>query len=573
MMSDYVQDGLWIDHSTNTKYITVTEERASKITILLSLVVWLSLLRSYEIFRRFFQIVYQMKNRSSRTADEAIAMEDLTIREVLPAVVAQVLSEERSMEGVLPRIIRDYVLASPVRLPGTTTISQKRFSRWCCNALKKTLLIAAGLLFIGLAVGYQFIVTYTSLIIDHNTVRSKHPKAGAWYPDVLNSHHMANTSIFPVVNEFQTDLMFKAVAYADACYKEDARDAECSLFYKPRLNYTELHNASCPFEEHMCLGEPNNAFVLDTDWIDAKVLGINKQHTCQFRARKVCSPLNLEGYIRSRPTHGSDSVYVEYMLGDGWGIVQQGNKTFGDEVKEDALFNPSSPRQLIPEMRVQGGRVTVYFVRPVSVAYTRSSSDPVFPATLTTVTSMDRNFPLYYNPHQRSTAFACADSFTIRHSTHHHLEWQPRYQNLTSLEDAGWTSPDETTSLHILNITQLAPSYFLSRYADMSAHFDAPRRIGSFYSAQVDKEQWKLEARKIFVTELALLQYHSHEVTHGLGYNLPHAINILDKFGINASGIMLFPAPGWKNIKVSTLLGFLCACIACWVLDYISKYW
>ena len=34
--------------------------------------------------------------------------------------------------------------------------------------------------------------------------------AGAWFPDVLDDEHMVNTSIFPAVNEFQTDLMFKA---------------------------------------------------------------------------------------------------------------------------------------------------------------------------------------------------------------------------------------------------------------------------------------------------------------------------------------------------------------------------
>jgi hypothetical protein len=102
----------------------------------------------------------------------------------------------------------------------------------------------------------------------------------------------------------------------------------------------------------------------------------------------------------------------------------------------------------------------------------------------------------------------------------------------------------------------------------MSNHFNAPRRIGSFYSAPVDKEQWKLEAKKIFNTDLALLQYHNLGIAQGLGHDLPRAINLLGEFDIDARGIMLFPAPGSKNIKVSALLGFVCACAACWIFTW-----
>jgi hypothetical protein len=118
-------------------------------------------------------------------------------------------------------------------------------------------------------------------------------------------------------------------------------------------------------------------------------------------------------------------------------------------------LNEKSPRQLIPELQVPGIRVTVYIVRPINVAYTRPSSDPVFPATLSPGPGMANGDPLYINVFQQSTAFACADSFSVRHPKNL-IEWQPRYQNFTALEDPRWKDPDVLTSLHILDATDLA---------------------------------------------------------------------------------------------------------------------
>jgi hypothetical protein len=227
-------------------------------------------------------------------------------------------------------------------------------------------------------------------------------------------------------------------------------------------------------------------------------------------------------------------------------------------------MNVHSPRQLIPELRVYGSTVSLFFVRSENLAYTRPSSDPIFPATISSGPGMANGDPLYVNTLQRSTAFACADTFTIRHPKHL-VEWQPRLQNITALEDPQWRSPNVLTSLHMLNISHLAPSYFSSRYSDMSTHFNAPRRIRSFYSSPLDKEQWKLEARKIFNTDLALLQYHSLGIAQGLGHDLPRAKDLLRDYGIDARGKIIFPAPGSKNIKVSALMGFVCACLACWI--------
>lgn len=237
----------------------------------------LGLGRMCEVVRRIALFLCRKMMGPEETPATDLVMRDLSVRHVVPALLAEVLSEERSPNGVLSRIVRDYVLASPIRLLTTTRTPQSRLHR-CCHRLftmtnKRVLLkfsiTAVGALFPIIFLSLQFSASKTNLIVGGDTVRSNDPMIGAWFPDVLAAEHMVNTSIFPAVNEFQTDLIFKAVAYADACYKEDARNGECSLFYKPRLDYTERRNVRCPFQEHMCLGGPDNAFELDTDWTDA----------------------------------------------------------------------------------------------------------------------------------------------------------------------------------------------------------------------------------------------------------------------------------------------------------------
>lgn len=159
--------------------------------------------------------------------------------------------------------------------------------------------------------------------------------------------------------------------------------------------------------------------------------------------------------------------------------------------------------------------------------------------------------PLFMNPLQRSTVFACADTFTLRHPTHH-IEWQPRFPSDPILNLPEWKNPDVMVSLHMVNISYLAPTYFTSRYSDMSTHFNAPRRIRSFFSSPLDPQQWKLEAKRIFATELALLQFHILGIAHGVGHDMPRAKNLLDAFGIDARRKVLFPAPGSKISRLLT---------------------
>jgi len=167
---------------------------------------------------------------------------------------------------------------------------------------------------------------------------------------------------------------------------------------------------------------------------------------------------------------------------------------------------------------------------------------------------MESGDTLYATPHQRSTVLACADSIQIRHPVSGHI-WHPRYQNVSQLDDANWQYPRVHPSIHMVNMTYLASETFESRYEGMAEHFDAPRRIRRLFSSPLHEEQWKLEVNKMFVTKLALLQFHALSMAQGEVSTLPRARNLLEEYGVNAKGKILFVAAGWRNIKVNVLIG------------------
>lgn len=322
-------------------YILVSERQAFIATIATAFALWLSLLRSYRILKALSLTLLETLTGGPQAQGQNIAMQNLSTGVTVATIAHKVVSEEPSPDRILPRIIKDHLMFNRVQLPSTTSRRRNLFhNRWAGsiarfreNPIQTSSLFITGVLFFFIAASYQAIAIYTTRIVGHNTAHSGHPHAGAWYPDILNPVDMVNTSIFPVVIDLQTDMMFKAVAYAENCYAEKYRKDECSLFYTPNLKYVESHNATCPFEKQMCSGGLQTGYELDTGWMDTKLLGINEKHSCELRMRKVCSPLVADGFIQSTPTDNEGAAYVEYHYGDGWGIIQQGNKTFGEFVR------------------------------------------------------------------------------------------------------------------------------------------------------------------------------------------------------------------------------------------------
>ncbi|KAF2118662.1 hypothetical protein BDV96DRAFT_596512 [Lophiotrema nucula] len=623
------REGVWRDHETGKYYITLSEGRATMLSNVLA--VALSLVLSWlfvyvKLAAKSLDHWIQRRGQGSgllRYRDEQEHQQEgqeeqlLSLQDdpasielsVLPPShgqhqnsvpqhaserVGQIIAQGTSEQNTAAALFKEWrfvVLSPRCHLPPETPgflsrLSQRikdikqnvRDAHWTTVIL--TFLFTA---FCCLFIAWQAIAISTGKIIGTSLVRTTHPQAGAWFPEVLDPFHMSNMSIVTAVNDLYTLMAVKSVAYEESCYSGKGREEECSLFHSTKLNFTEHRNATCPFKDDMCLHGAKSAYELETGFLDAKLLGINFRDTCRFRIRKVCSPVVAdERYVKLHEIDNSGNRKVEYHYGDGWGIMQDGDKTFEEtvhktgsvpegpadyvirEIKGETLQLPGSksPRQWRQELYVDHSRVTLYFVRPVNLQYTRQSHDPIFPATVVS-SRMQYGDLLYASPFQRSTILGCADSIEIQDPVSSDV-WYPRYQNMSQLMSKGWQNPSVLASLRIINASYLTPEYFESRYSTPVEHFDARKRILNFYSSPLseDPPQWQLESRKIFQTQLASMQYRTIAIGQGIGHDLPKARNLLadsiaGQAAINARGIILRPVPGYKNIKFAEFMGFV----------------
>lgn len=263
--------------------------------------------------------------------------------------LAHAVTTSHSVENAGGRIWRDYVFVNSAHAPSLTPMSNilariRNFTRYFNdNRREVSISLILVVFFFSLFAGYQSIAICASRIVGPSIARSTNPYAGSWFSDILDAEHMLNTSLFPIVNDLHSSMAFKAKAYAEKCYEPDLPPRECATFYTPRIPYNESHNVSCPFQGDMCLEGPNSAYELDTGFLKATLLGINEEQTVHFRMWKICAPIVVDAYTKSTISDQTGSRHVEYFYGDGFGFTKQGNKTFGEDVK-----NPQSKPDDLP---------------------------------------------------------------------------------------------------------------------------------------------------------------------------------------------------------------------------------
>lgn len=91
------------------------------------------------------------------------------------------------------------------------------------------------------------------------------------------------------------------MAYVQSCYQNNSATNQCKLHIKKRLPLTVDQNASCPFDDSVCLHKFGN-LRLDTGHIDIhEHLGVNAPPEDRFSIRRTydCAPLKLEGFTAS----------------------------------------------------------------------------------------------------------------------------------------------------------------------------------------------------------------------------------------------------------------------------------
>lgn len=90
----------------------------------------------------------------------------------------------------------------------------------------------------------------------------------------------------------QSSLTETALAYADACYGSHQSTASCPTSLTRRIPYNTSTGSICPFpNKKMCKFGSSAVFTMDSDFVNANILGINSKRPFEFRRRTTCSPV------------------------------------------------------------------------------------------------------------------------------------------------------------------------------------------------------------------------------------------------------------------------------------------
>jgi hypothetical protein len=125
---------------------------------------------------------------------------------------------------------------------------------------------------------------------------------------------MSNSTNFTPINDMYTDVMYKAVSYAEGCYKKSPSIEKCDVFYTPQIHFGERHNATCPLQSGICSPGNSFSFELDTRFLNSRVLTINEEHACEFRQKYTCSPSSTgKKYIRTPIIDDHETKHDKYF--------------------------------------------------------------------------------------------------------------------------------------------------------------------------------------------------------------------------------------------------------------------
>lgn len=112
-----------------------------------------------------------------------------------------------------------------------------------------------------------------------------------------------------IFQPYHTKTLQEYLNYAVRCYGQDTNSDSCQKFYAQQLSFSIETNASCPFDDKLCLSLSDN-LVLDTGYIESgKHLGFNapQSDSFQYRMRTHCAPLRTEGYMEGHTPSTTDS--------------------------------------------------------------------------------------------------------------------------------------------------------------------------------------------------------------------------------------------------------------------------
>ena len=203
---------------------------------------------------------------------------------------------------------------------------------------------------------------------------------------------------------------------------------------------------------------------------------------------------------------------------------------------------------LHPEFQAPNSEINVLFIRPMNIVYYGPNDDPIFPAAVNITTP---GAPIIWaNPLQRSSVLGCADVSEIRDMETGDI-WIPKALDWNRLN---FLDKERKNLLTLLVIALWRSDTFNAVTSRPGSRFDVQTKLVGSLSQNLDREQWKVEVRKMFETSLARIQGDVLDIVRGVGKDRPYARNFLTEDNMSLCHIVKFQSVGWRNITLLWLV-------------------
>lgn len=444
----------------------------------------------------------------------------------------------------------------------------------------------------GLFVALTVANVFSSKIKSDEVGPSNSLRCGIWRPD-------ENAGVEATDREYLKNYMEEAQAsqYARKCYDspEPTRTLSCGYFYSQSIKFVTKRHQICPFASpDLCPGGLYSAVTFDTGQVDASILGINSPDSHKFRRTTTCSPLNMsDKYVKNSSEAHNDAKFYYYYGQKGFAgsITNYTYNTSGNRLDWlvpvysvkygrilrrrmdipnadsylystywwSSLYPESAYWTPLPELQPHYGRtLTILFVASMHIYHVMQSFDPIFPAKQPRYFPGQRN-PLYYNEDSRATVLSCVDETEL-------------------------CSPDGKTCWNMASPVPdgvpSSPAYWLMKWSleNSDTYNSIKWRLGSALLAQekisqsrsrpLDAHQWEVEARQLFATSLARIQYDVRKISLGLDSDLPEYAEVTpDEARGKLCGLYIYKTPEYSNINLLAFIGLIVLAIIVFFLS------
>ncbi|KAM7192649.1 hypothetical protein V8F33_008260 [Rhypophila sp. PSN 637] len=256
------------------------------------------------------------------------------------------------------------------------------------------------------------------------------PNCGHYIDMDMNSSDTQTIPLAHRINTREAAMTRTADEYTQTCHRDDfffqttghndsttPSSPLCRQFTTVRIPWRSDTNASCPFEQKMCL--IGTAFGMDTGYLDSHdVFGINTppDQRILYRQKCVCSSLieDEPGHVgRIRGIERGEEMILYYYGGDDSTIdVTFRVSTYAQRSPTGyTIRSKSGLENLKPELARPDADAALFLVVPGQIGYLGPENDPVFSANRPADTTGGAG--TVYLPDSIASVVACADQHQI----------------------------------------------------------------------------------------------------------------------------------------------------------------